>query len=70
MLALLAAPTCAQVTLTGPCVLTDNGACATSSGWPDTNYDFVEDCQLSNVPEVPSPWSPLKPKILAAVSII
>ena len=35
--------------LTGPCQLTDGGACATSPNYP-RNYDINQQCIISNVP--------------------
>jgi hypothetical protein len=50
---MLGAPAAAQVTVTGPCLLTNNGMCATSSGYPTTDYAHGESCTISNVPEAP-----------------
>eukprot|EP00962_Isochrysis_galbana_P046998 scaffold19077_cov184-Isochrysis_galbana.AAC.1 len=50
--AVLIAPAAAQVTVTGPCVLTSS-TCATSSGYPTSNYGSTESCLFSNVPPLP-----------------
>jgi hypothetical protein len=53
VLAMLAVPACAQVTVTGECVLTNGGSCVASLGYPSTNYGNNETCLVENVPEVP-----------------
>jgi hypothetical protein len=47
----LALPT--QVTIQGPCPLSNGGICATGSGYPANNYNSNEVCIISNVPAVP-----------------
>jgi hypothetical protein len=54
VLALLAAPACAQtVSIEGDCVLTNGGFCASSLGYPSVSYGNEESCEISNVPSRP-----------------